>query len=183
MLNFFKITETTVPYQLDDSIAATANKITITNTSNKFIRDITLINSTSPSDAKLISQYVVRARGSMSFPPTNLCLELGNLEENESLSIVYEFIADIPSLTSNFRLLYTLDDDNTYAIKISDYISPEGIQMENEAVGFRGAINENSAPYNPIFENISRNTFSAQPLASKKTFTLDSKAFIISEHI
>ena len=88
------------------------NEIIITNTSPYPLNNIRL--SLEGQDFSILSQSIIRDRGAIDFPPHQNCLELGNLEPEETAYFEYSFSSSksLISLANSLVLTYTIDDSS-----------------------------------------------------------------------
>ncbi|MBE6023212.1 MAG: hypothetical protein E7231_08270 [Cellulosilyticum sp.] len=63
-------------------------QLKITNVSSDYIQNLKLMID--DKEHMLLEQLVSRERGSLTFPPSTVCLELGNLAPNESAYFEYK---------------------------------------------------------------------------------------------
>ena len=100
------------------------NEIVITNTSLHPLTNIKL--TLEGQDFSILSQSLIRERGSMEFSPHQNYLEIGNLEPQESAYFEYSFSSNksLVSLANNFVLTYTIEDNpNSIRHTISELLN------------------------------------------------------------
>ncbi len=88
------------------------NEIIITNTSPYPLNNIRL--SLEGQDFSILSQSIIRERGTMDYPPHQNYLDIGNLEPEETAYFEYSFSStkSLVSLASSLVLTYTIDDSS-----------------------------------------------------------------------
>ncbi len=99
------------------------NELIITNTSGLTLNNIKI--SLEGKDYSILSQSIIRERGTFNFPPYQNCLEVGNLAPEESAYFKYtcSSINNLVSLAGNLILTYNLEDDsNNIRYHVSELI-------------------------------------------------------------
>ena len=88
------------------------SEIIITNSSLYPLKNIRL--SLEGQDFSILSQSIIRKRGCINFPPTQNCLDIGNLEPNESAYFEYSFSSSksLISLADSLILTYNIEDSS-----------------------------------------------------------------------
>lgn len=92
-------------------------QLVITNTSNDYITNVMLTRS--DTDLSLLSQQIIRQRGSLSLDPSAKELAIGNLAPDESAYLEYQLPKNQTrqALTSHINVTYTTDNSSTVTTK------------------------------------------------------------------